>query len=111
MRGPRMLVGPQEAGIVVVMDVVMVVLAAMVDVEDVVMVVVTVWVVAKVLVTETLDGRTVDVDVLVVVTVEVYVGVVAVTVEVGLTAMIFSVYMMVMYLVPKIIQNPCKESL
>lgn len=69
----------------------MVVLAVIVDVEDAVMVFVTVWVVEKVLVTETLLGHTVDVEVLVAVIVEVKVGVAAVTVEVALMAIIFSV--------------------
>ena len=74
-----------------VVEVVMVVLAVIVDVEDAVMVFVTVWVVEKVLVTETLLGHTVDVEVLVAVIVEVKVGVAAVTVEVALMAIIFSV--------------------
>ncbi len=51
--------------------------------------------------TGTLLGSTVDVDVFVAVTVKVDTGVAAVTVEVGLTAMIFSVYMIAMYLVPE----------
>ena len=73
------------------MDVVMVLLAVMVDVEDAVKVVVTVCVVEKVRVTESLLGITVDVDLLVAVKVEVDMGVAAVTVEVGLMAKIFSV--------------------